>query len=123
MAIYKLFSTRQKEAKGEIPDVFTYGVLPNPLRIQIVHILNEVVGKDSVSHQSEYYCFTFIRDVLLKEHALFKLTPYSENPKHEVLKYFLDLEDTNKVLDIVDFAFRVVQVLADNDQFKRFSAP
>ncbi len=45
MAIFKLFSTRQKEAKGEIPDIFTYGTLPNSLRVQIVHILNDAVGE------------------------------------------------------------------------------
>jgi AbiJ N-terminal domain 4 len=123
MAIFKLFSTRQKEANGEIPDIFTYGALPKPLRIQIVHILNEVVGKDLVGYSSKNYCFTFIRDILLKEHALFKLTQYPKNPRHEVLEYFLELDDGNQVLDVVDLTFKAVQTLEGNNQFKHYSEP
>ena len=123
MAIFKLFSTRQKEAKGEMPDVFTYGALPNPLRVQIVHILNDVVGRDSISYQSEHYCFKFIRDILLKEHALFKLIDYPNDPRHEVLTYFLKLDDGNKVLDVVDLAFGAIETMEGNHKFKQYSGP
>ena len=123
MAIFKLFSTRQKEAKGEIPDIFTYGALPNPLRIQIVHILNDAVGHDSVSYESQHYCFTLIRDILLKEHALFKLIKYPNDPRHEVINYFLELEDGDKVLDVVDLSFGVLQITIDQHQFKQYSDP
>lgn len=123
MAIFKLFSTRQKESKGEIPDIFTYGVLPNSLRIQIVHIWNEVVGHDSTGYGSNDYCFTFIRDILLKEHALFELVKYSENPRQEVINYFIQLKDGDRVLDIVDLAFGILQIIKDNHQFIHNSAP
>lgn len=123
MAIFKLFSTRQKEAKGEIPDIFTYGALPNPLRIQIVHILNDAVGRDSVSYESQHYCFTLIRDILLKEHALFKLIKYPNDPRHEVINYFLELDDGDKILDVVELSFRVLQITIGQHQFKQYSNP
>lgn len=123
MAIFKLFSTRQKEAKGEIPDIFTYGTLPNSLRVQIVHILNDAVGSDSVSYQSNHYCFTYIRDVLLKEHALFELVKYPKDPQYDVLNYFLALDEDDKVLDVVDLAFGAIQLTEDHYQFKQHSTP
>ncbi len=44
MAIFDLFSTRQKRERGEVPDVFVYDQLPQPLRIQIIHILQDALG-------------------------------------------------------------------------------
>lgn len=123
MAIFKLFSTRQKEAKGEIPDIFTYGVLPNPLRIQIVHLLNEVVGNDSAGEQNENYCFTYIRDILRKEHAFFELIKYPKNPRHEVINYFLELDDGDKILDVIDLAFGTMQLIENAPLFEYYSDP
>jgi hypothetical protein len=123
MAIFKLFSTRQKEAKGEIPDIFTYSALPNPLRVQIIHILNEVFGDDSAGYRNDHYCFTYIRDILLKEHALFKLVKYPDNPRHEVINYFIELDDTDKILDVVDLAFSTVLDIEGNNQFEQNSNP
>jgi AbiJ N-terminal domain 4 len=123
MAIFKLFSTRQKEAKGEIPDIFTYGVLPNSLRVQIVHILNDAVGEDSTGYPNKHYCFTLIRDILRREHALFELINRPVNPQREVINYFLELKNDDKVLDVVDLAFRVLQSTINKYQFKQNSFP
>ena len=123
MAIFKLFSTRQKEAKGEMPDVFTYGALPNPLRVQIVHILTDAVGEDCVDYQYRNYCFNFIRGTLLKEHALFKLIDNPQNPQHEVLNYFLKLQDADKILDVVELAFTALLIVDGNHRFAQNSKP
>ena len=123
MAIFKLFSTRQKEAKGEIPDIFTYGALPNSLRVQIVHILNDAVGEDTTGYPNNHYCFTLIRDILHREHALFELINRPVDPQHEVINYFLELKDDDKVLDVVDLTFRVLQTTINKYQFKQNSFP
>jgi len=39
MAILELFSKRQKKLRGEVPDVYQYTDIPNPLRVQIIHII------------------------------------------------------------------------------------
>ncbi len=97
--------------------------MPNSLRVQIVHILNDAVGSDSVSYQSNHYCFTYIRDVLLKEHALFELVKYPKDPQYDVLNYFLALDEDDKVLDVVDLAFGAIQLTEDHYQFKQHSTP
>ena len=43
MAIFDLFSKRQRRARGEVPDVYVYDKLPQELRVQIVHIIKEGV--------------------------------------------------------------------------------
>ena len=42
MPIFDLFSKRQKKLRGETPDVYVYDELPNPLRVQIVHIWENI---------------------------------------------------------------------------------
>jgi AbiJ N-terminal domain 4 len=60
---------------------------------------------------------------LLREHALFELIKRPDNPRHEVLNYLLQLEDNSQVLDVIDLAFDVVQIIKDNYQFKQCSEP
>jgi polyhydroxyalkanoate synthesis regulator protein len=47
MGIIDLFSKRQKRLRDEMPDVYQYTEIPQTLRVQIVHIIEEVVSTDS----------------------------------------------------------------------------
>lgn len=38
MAVFDLFSKRRKRERGEGPDVYIYDQIPEPLKVQIVHI-------------------------------------------------------------------------------------
>ena len=44
MKIYNLFSKRQKRLRGDVPDVYQYETIPHELRVQVVHIWNDVWG-------------------------------------------------------------------------------
>ena len=46
MAIFDLFSKRQKKLRGEVPDVYQYDTMSNSLRVQIVHIITDAIGED-----------------------------------------------------------------------------
>lgn len=46
MAIFDLFSKRQKSLRGDVPDVYVYDNLPDALRVQIVHIWTDALGND-----------------------------------------------------------------------------
>src|SRR5437867_2600952 len=50
MAILELFSTRRKKERGETPDVLTYDELPKELRIQVVYILHDALGRSANDH-------------------------------------------------------------------------
>ena len=60
MAIFDLFSKRQKRLRGEMPDVYVYDDLPNPLRVQIVHIWKDTLRR-----------YEFIVDALCREYGVF----------------------------------------------------
>ncbi len=46
MAIYDLYSKRQKRLCGEVPDVYQYDNISNILRVQIVHIWQDALGNE-----------------------------------------------------------------------------
>ena len=74
MAIFELFSKRQKRLRGEMPDVYVYDDLPYPLRVQIVHI-----WKDTL-----YQCESIV-NTLCREYGVFRLaeTGYSRDYDRE----------------------------------------
>jgi len=45
MAIFDLFSKRQRRLRGDIPDIYTYDDLPNELRVQIVYIWLDALSR------------------------------------------------------------------------------
>jgi hypothetical protein len=53
LAIYDLYSKRQKKLRGEVPDVYTYDEIPEPLRVQILHIWQDTLGVEG-SDQDRY---------------------------------------------------------------------
>ncbi|MEY4532110.1 MAG: hypothetical protein RLZZ156_2833, partial [Deinococcota bacterium] len=44
MSILNLFSKRQKKVRGEVTDVYSYTKVPQPLRVQLVHIIMAAIG-------------------------------------------------------------------------------
>ena len=44
MQFFKLFSERQKELRGEVPDIYQYETIPNKLRVQVIHIWRDAFG-------------------------------------------------------------------------------
>ncbi len=70
VAVIDLFSKRQKRARGEMPDVFVYDDLPQPLRVQIVHIITDAFGKD-VSHTHAIDAYRFVKQTLCDDHPLY----------------------------------------------------
>ena len=74
MTIFDVFSKRQKKLRGEVPDVYTYGDLPQPLRIQIVHIILETLGKaDQYWEVKVKLSYEFIVKTLCREYRAFSI--------------------------------------------------
>jgi len=91
VTIFDLFSKRQKALRGEVPDVYTYDDLPNPLRVQIVHIWRDALGSEN-NYYNQYGCgpnvksaYKFIVDTLCREYGLFQL-PSAEKSRQNVLE-------------------------------------
>lgn len=133
MAIFDLFSKRQKALKGVIPDVYTYDSLPNALRVQIIHVWSDALGSGE-NYYDEYGCgpnvksaYKFIVETLCREYGLFQL-PGAEKHQarmylNELANYLLQVDDVEKQLDIVELSFRYIdKVTRDYDYLKKQNA-
>jgi hypothetical protein len=72
MALLNLFSKRQSRSRGEMPDVYVYNDLPHPLRVQIVHIIEDAFGTDQYGTHYAERAYKFIKDSLCREYGLFE---------------------------------------------------
>jgi hypothetical protein len=130
MSIFETYSKRRKNAeKAGTPDVYQYDLLPEPLRVQIIHVWNDTIGayfpKAGSSYTSMYASqspankwWSYIHDALAREQGVFHLAgdPYSY--ADERCRTYLMTADTSGALDIIDLSFRVVdKVIRATDQY------
>jgi hypothetical protein len=115
MPIFDLFSKRQKRLRGEIPDVYQYENMPEPLRVQIVHIITDALGitKDRVGHPNRpKRAYEFIHSTICREYGVFTLGQgnYDERVEENVLQFILNESDIEKVLDVVELTFKYIEI-------------
>ncbi len=127
MGIFNLFSKRQKRLRGDVPDVYIYDTMPQPLRVQIVHIWQDTIGNVNEYHDrylGAYRAYKFIVETLCREYGVFKLTGAKEygdrNYLSELADFLLQEQETEKVLDAIEFSFRVIdRITRDYDHLHR----
>jgi hypothetical protein len=115
MGIFDLFSKRQKRLRGEVPDVYSYDVIPQPLRVQIVHIWLDTLGNQQQCQSSLFgteNAYKFIVDTLCREYGLFHLgasTGYGRRDYlGELVNFMLQQEDHEQILDAVELSFQLI---------------
>ncbi|MEK6790126.1 MAG: hypothetical protein AABY45_00300, partial [Deltaproteobacteria bacterium] len=103
---------------GEIPDIYQYDNIPEKLRVQIVYIWEDFL----VSNFDRLKYYTAIAKILRKEYGVFHL--HSNNRlsfPEEVIHFFLEENDFEKVLDVIELSFRAVrgdEIAELNERFK-----
>lgn len=120
MAIFNLFSKRQKALRGEVPDIFIFDDIPQTLRVQIVHIIRDTIGIDKGMYNTPSQpkeAYKFIHESLCREYGLFTLIDQYSSDQENVLNYFLQTKDYEKAIDIIEFCFKYIdRVIAENYQ-------
>lgn len=113
MATFDLFSKLQKRLRGDVPDVYTYDGIPNPLRVQIVHVWTDTLGNGSQWYEGQVrHAYEFIVNTLCREYGVFKL-PGAEDYGNrdyinELANFFLQVKSVEKALDAIELSFRVI---------------
>lgn len=116
MAIFDLFSKRQKRLRGEVPDIYTYDEIPQKLRIQIVHIICDAIGEDKNYNGNAQEVYEFIHDSLCREYGLFSLeTGYHKSHKEKVINFFLKTTKTDEVIDVIELSFKYLDRIIKNN--------
>jgi len=117
MRIIDLFSKRQQQNRGEVPDVLVYDKLPQELRVQIVHILRDFLGNDEDAYDSQKLvggAFKFIVDTLCREYGVFRLSSGRQQGNREYVtelyNFILTEENIERVLDAVEIACKVIDM-------------
>lgn len=119
MGVFDLFSKRQKRARGEVPDVYVYDKLPQQLRVQIVHIVQDAFGTDHYRTNNAEKAYEFVKQTLCREYGLFELVKHSRSDADSVFNFFLQEESTERALDVVELCFKVINVvIADDDSYR-----
>ena len=122
MAIIDIFSKRQRRESQTRPDVYRYDVVPGELRVQIVHIWNDVFVRKAGR------CYEQIVDTLRREYGVFELVKrrYDWSYGDELRAFFLQEPLTERALDVIELSFgwvamshRVVDPIDEGDQVNR----
>lgn len=113
MPVYDIYSKRkkQREQAGQ-PDVYEYGVIPEALRIQIMHIWKTAIGP---WRDGSYRCddeppntvWAAIHDILCREFGLLSLAR-GDTPFTECCTFLLEESDVDNVLSMVEASFRMI---------------
>ncbi len=120
MGVFDTFSKRlKKRQRAGKADVFQYDDLPTEFRVQVVHILVDAIGYwrrpqrgDSAPVPNRWW--DHIHSQMTREFGVFRLSEHGVNPSDEC-QYFIQEAETLAVLDLIEFAFRVV-----NGPIRRF---
>ncbi|MBA2922903.1 hypothetical protein G9Q84_08335 [Pseudomonas sp. P7] len=119
MALFDIFSKRQKKLRGEVSDVYQYDQLPHPLRVQIVHVMCDALGRPGDFVQVD--CWRSISDALCREYGMFSLPTAKKGGQRrlfeEVADFLLQTDDLEQALDVVELCFRAVDTVSRNFTF------
>ena len=119
MPIADLFSKRQRELRGELPDVYAYDDIPQKLRVQVVHILHEAFGTYETRHfdgNSAENLYKFVNKTISKEYGVFSIGTANDINETAVTNFILKESDFEKVLDVIELTFRVIDRVIREDQ-------
>ena len=113
MQFFKLFSERQKELRGEVPDVYQYKTIPRELRVQVIHIWREVFGGPEPSSMGGLYypnetaeAYEFIHKNLSYHYGEPRLGGPHDSDFESVHNFFLQTEETEKAIDVIELSFQ-----------------
>ncbi len=111
MAIYDLFSKRQKRIRGEITDVYVYDNIPQKFRVQFNQIINDIIGQCSNFIEMKHYnyipdiydnIYRDICEILRKEYGEFKLANNVISYKDEIFEHFHKTPFSDHCLDVIE---------------------
>ena len=105
MGIVDIFSKRQRQLRGELPDVYQYSDLPNAFRTQVVHILLDVLGNSDEDHRAAEV-YGAVHDILAREFGVFRLHEHARHDQDGIFRFFLTTDDVEKALSAIELSLR-----------------
>jgi hypothetical protein len=110
MAIFDLYSKRQKLLRGEVPEVYLYDIIPDTLKVQIVHIIKDTIGvSPGYASISAYDIYKKIHDILCREYGEFSLgKDHRDTEETKLFNFFLHTSEIDKAIDVIELTFSII---------------
>jgi hypothetical protein len=116
MAVFDLFSKRQKRMRGEVPDVFVYDDVPGPLRVQLVQLLHDGIGRDEEYNDVSLQLYSQLHKTLCREYGVFSLSKQRTSDWTAVANHLLQTKSVEEIIDIVELGLRMIdRIVRDRD--------
>lgn len=113
MAVFDLFSKRQKRLRGDFPEVYTYDNIPQSLRVKIIHIIKDAIGirkYGAINMPEDIY--GSIHKTLCREYGIFSLGDrHTKTEEEHVLNFLLSNEDTERIIDVIELSFKYIDMI------------
>ena len=116
----KLFSERQKQLRGEVPDVYQYDTIPRELRVQVVHIWHAAFGEHSLDSLGEIpfppiaEVYELIHEALCYHYGKFSLDGSRGSDYDAVRNFLLETENTERAIDVIELSFKTIDMHVRN---------
>lgn len=103
-----IYSKRQRRARGEMPDVYTYDDFPRSLRVQLVQLIRDGIGDPNKQWSDDVY--RGIHEILCREYGVFSLFEERQRISNweALANTLLRTEDHERILDIVEMCLDAV---------------
>lgn len=96
--------------------MYVYDDLPQPLRVQIVHIVRDAFGVDSYGSNHVEEAYKFVKQTLCREYGQFELVKNPRSDQDSVFNFFLQEESIERSLDVVELCFKFIHFHIAEDQ-------
>jgi hypothetical protein len=113
--ISNIFSKRQKRASGQT-DVYQYDEIPGELRVQIVYILVDLIGRPNTGGSPADSVYEAIVFALRREYGR-KMLASGTLVAEQLFNFIESIAETSQVLDVIEVSFEQIR-LAYNHHYK-----
>lgn len=127
MANYNIFSKRQKKERSEIIDVYQYDKLPQPLKVQIIQIIEDTIGSPAPTNKQTniFQCtnaaddiYKYIHKILSREYGVFSLKGNAYNDFYALTDFFLGETNVEKGMDFIELSMQAIEGYVANNPLK-----
>ena len=127
MKVFNIFSKRQKRLRGEFPDVYQYDIIPEGLRVQVLHIWDDTLGRPGSEYFNSTYpgsirVYEYIHNVLKREYRKQSLGNLYDSDFESIANFFLATKDAEQAIDVIELSFQCIDRYARH-QSREFKNP
>jgi hypothetical protein len=111
--------------KGGVPEIYAYDEIPQTLRVQIIHIMQDTLGTpvDYINFRPVRDAIDFIVSTLRREYGVFELLPKtghrSRDTPTELYDFMLGETNHERVLDAIEISFKIIDKFTRKITYKR----